>query len=84
MLLYSACASQGPQVARIAAIKAKKQALDHLKSIKQDIDSKNRALLEILEERKTEARKIQSNAAPVGQRLENIQRIAYAWESSAK
>lgn len=80
----SACASQGPQVARIAAIKAKKQALEHLKAIKQDIDSKNSALLEILEERKKEARELQSNAAPVGQRLENIQKISYAWESSAR
>lgn len=79
----SACASQGPQVARVTAVKAKKQALEHLKAIKQDIDAKNRTLLETLEERKKEARELQSSAFPVGQRLENIQRIAYAWETAA-
>lgn len=70
-------------MARVAAVKAKKQALEHLRAIKQDIDSKNRTLLEALEERKKEARELQSSAFPVGQRLENIERIAYAWETAA-
>lgn len=78
----STCASQGPQMARIATIKAKKQALEHLKAIKQDCDIRNDQLLQTLEERKKEARQLQSDAFPGGQRLENIHRIAHAWESS--
>lgn len=78
----SDCASQGPQLARLATLKAKRKALEHMKAIKQDIDSKNRLLEDQLEQHKEEARKIKSSVSPISERLENIQKIAYAWEST--
>lgn len=71
-------------MARIAAIKAKQQALEHLRAIKLEIETKNRKLIENLEEKKIEARDLQEKAFPIGERLKNIQNIACAWESSGK
>jgi hypothetical protein len=75
------CASQGPRVARAAALKAKKEAIGRLQAIKDDIEQKNLALVEQLENKKAEARQVRSSLSPIGGRLEEIQRLAEAWSS---
>lgn len=75
------CASQGPRVARAAALKAKKEAIGRLQAIKDDIQQKNLALVEQLENKKAEARRVRSSLSPIGGRLEEIQRLAEAWSS---
>jgi hypothetical protein len=80
------CASQGPRVARLATVQAKRQALEHLRAIKDDIQGKNSVLQKQLEEKKREARELKASAvaSPAGERLGNIQKIAYAWESASR
>jgi hypothetical protein len=75
------CASQGPRVARAAALKAKKEAIGRLQAIKDDIEQKNLALVEQLDNKKAEARQVRSSLSPIGGRLEEIQRLAEAWSS---
>lgn len=68
-------------MARAAALKAKREAIGRLRAIKDDIQQKNLVLVEQLESKKAEARQVRSNLSPIGQRLEEIQRLAEAWSS---
>ena len=68
-------------MARAAALKAKREAIGRLRAIKDDSQQKNLVLVEQLESKKAEARQVRSNLSPIGQRLEEIQRLAEAWSS---
>ena len=52
-------AQAGPKLARAATLKAKKEALEHLRAIKRDVDERNGKLEAALEKRKAEARALQ-------------------------
>lgn len=73
--------TQGPQVARAAAVKAKKDAVSHLKAILQEIQGMNAVLEKELEGKKEEARHIKSSISPLGSRLDEVQQIAEAWST---
>jgi hypothetical protein len=73
-------------MARAATVKAKREALEHLRAIKRDVEAKNSVLEGQLEEKKREARDIQARGVEtkVGERLGGIQKIAYAWEKQGR
>ena len=72
---------QGPQLARIATIKAKKEAIQYLKAIQEDIRVKNAQLQEQLETKKSEARQLKENLQGSGGALNTVGRIAREWTS---
>ncbi len=74
-------AQAGPKLARAATLKAKKEALEHLRAIKRDVEERNMELEGSLEERKAEARVLQARGiGELGARLDGVGRSVLAWE----
>lgn len=75
-----------PRLARAATLKAKKEALEHLRKIYEDVGRRNEALEEALEKRKGEARALTRREGGVGEmvgaRLEGVARLVMAWEKT--
>jgi len=71
----------GPKMARAATLKAKREALEHLRRIKEDVEKRNGALEGLLEERKGEARALEAaGVAGLGSRLDGVGRLVAGWE----
>ena len=74
-------AQAGPKLARAATLGAKKEALEHLRAIKRDVDERNGELEGSLEERKAEARALQAKGVgELGARLDGVGKSVLAWE----
>ncbi|KAI8105021.1 hypothetical protein M9435_000194 [Picochlorum sp. BPE23] len=73
----SACALQGPLVARAATLKAKKQALERLRALKHETEGRNAQLEDQLRKKKEEAATLRARVSTVGQKLEEV---THSWQ----
>lgn len=67
-------------VARAATLTAKKQALERLRAIKHEIESRNAQLEDQLKKKKEEAVMLRSRVSTVGQKLEEVTHVAHTWQ----